>query len=112
MRKHADDIVDTWRIDHIINAIIGYTGEYRQQQEHLRQSLAELPPLPVNTPDEVLEAEPTPDAPDEAPPAVHAGATLPRDVLFRDLGSFVPGRMPLQQVRRPRWWWPLSQRIS
>lgn len=29
VKQHADDIVDTWRIDHIVNAIKIYAHEYR-----------------------------------------------------------------------------------
>ena len=124
VRQHADDIVDSWRVEHIINAIVGYADEYRQQQAQKPHRLAELPPLPVDTPDEELEAEPTPAAPDDVIKVVQLGGTalpsqpvafereLPRDVLFRDIGSIVPGRIVGPAVKHPRWWWPFSQRSN
>jgi hypothetical protein len=118
VRANTDDIVDTWRVDHIINAIEFQVSEYRARPAQVLPNKADLPPLPVNPPDEEVAPDPTPEAPDEAATApisvtnerktTQAG---PRDVLFKDpLGSFVPGAAPLnlRDRRQPKWWWPFD----
>jgi MTH538 TIR-like domain (DUF1863) len=111
VRKHADDIVDTWRVDHIINAIETYVGEYRLKKPAAGLVPSALPPLPVNAPDDEVTAQPTPEAPLELLTTQPTGqGALPRDVLFPDrLGSYIPGSMTVRDNKQPRWWWPFKQ---
>lgn len=122
VREHADDIVDTWRVDHIVNAIEWRVDECRSRPPPQVVDMSELPPLPISTPDEELDAEPTPDNAAELGAATTSDHTvietpsreqsqaLPRDVLYRDLGAFVPQSIASPRNRPPRWWWPFTQR--
>ncbi len=105
VKTHATDIVDTWRIAHIVNAIREYAQDYRPQQHHRRVALK---PLPVSAPDDEEAPNPSPLAPDETSgPVGPAQAELPRDVLFRDIRDVASGNdmpIPSQEIRVPRWW--------
>jgi hypothetical protein len=110
VKQHADDIVDTWRIDHIINAIKIYGNEYRRLES--RSAPPTSSTLPSESPDVELAAEPTPPVPDnlrEIDMIETYQAELPRDVLFRDLGAYVPDARTSAARLPPRWWWPFSR---
>ena len=108
VKWYADDIVDTWRIDHIVNAIRIYAQEYRTANRV--NSLPAAAALSQEQPDAAVEAEPSPPAPEECEGALR-DTQSPREALYRDpLGSFVPGMRPSQPTRQPRWWWPFDLR--
>ncbi len=120
VKQHANDIVDTWRINHIISAIKLYGNTYRYEQ--LATPLVVVPSsLPPESPDVEVSPEPTPLAPDEQANMDETievldeptPGLLPRDVLFHTLGSYVPGdgTAGLHSARRPRWWWPFSKEL-
>jgi hypothetical protein len=110
VKRHADDIVDTWRMDHIVNAIRLYRREYRAT------NILVPPPqvLPPEQPDTELDAEPSPPIPDVVAEAIERGllaapGELPRDVLHREFGNIRPGELyALPKERVPRWWWPFG----
>jgi MTH538 TIR-like domain (DUF1863) len=107
VKRHAIDIVDTWREDHIVNAIKGYASEYRTNALATRRCNAAA--LPQEQPDTEVDAQPSPPAPNES----GAGQTIaetPRDVLSRDhLGTYVPGALSSFSGKQPRWWWPFTR---
>jgi hypothetical protein len=109
VKRHAIDIVDTWREDHIVNAIKGYSSEYRTSAATTRGVHGNAAALPQEQPDTEVDAEPSPLAPNES----GAGQTIaetPRDVLSRDgPGTYVPGALFGYPSRQPRWWWPFTR---
>lgn len=109
VRVHADDIVDTWRVEHIVNAIKDHGQDYRARRTFA--ALTSPPPLPGSAPDESVAPEPSPKSPEEV---AEAGARfsllkklLPKDLLFRDARELRGGPMfptPPSAGNAPRWW--------
>jgi hypothetical protein len=107
VKMHATDIVDTWREDHIVNAIRGYGSEYRASVRAMPKAHAGVTTLPKEQPDTEVGPEPSPPSPDERKEP--RSAELPREVLTREgLGKFVPGALSAYSARHPRWWWPFG----
>lgn len=116
VRDHADEIVDTWRIDHITNAIEILADQF--QGKKLKRAQA-APPVQPAPPDEEVVNDPSPiEAP--APSAVASrvdtevdeasrAVVRPKAVLFQDLGKFVPGPRVFPVVKEPRWWHRISK---
>lgn len=105
VRERSIDIVDTWRTDHIVHAIKGYAAEYAKAE---KKALRVPDVLPLALPDIVEPANPTPDQP-LRPTHGFVKQALPRDVLYPDIGSIVPGQLPRISKPEPRWWWPFSR---
>lgn len=115
VRAHADEIVDTWVVAHIIEAIELLVEESRSKPRPLTPLPADrLPPLAPEQPDEAVDIEPSPDRLHEEaiePSPVVATSERPRDVLFQaDLGPVVPGPPVFLQPARPRWWHRFTRR--
>jgi hypothetical protein len=107
VKLHATDIVDTWREDHIVNAIRGYGSEYRASMRAIPEAHTRVAALPNEQPDTEVDPDPSPPSPDERNEL--RSAELPREVLTREgLGTFVPGALSAYSARRPRWWWPFG----
>jgi hypothetical protein len=95
VRRQADELVYTWRADHIINAIEGLGEEYRKREQS--PPLEELPPLvPAVTDIDVALGD-------------TGSEERPRDVLFQEEAT---GPTAAILPRKPRWWWPFARRLS
>ena len=108
VKAHADDIVDTWRVEHIVNAIKQYGKEYRARRR-LRGQVSDLSPLPADAPDEGVPPTPTALSPAEISELTEADPPVlrPKDLLFRDiqeLSGGTPNPVPDYQARVPVWW--------
>lgn len=111
VRVHVDDIVDTWRADHIANAIKQYARDYRARLRH-RAQINALNPLPNTAQDEEVEPTPSPLSPEELLEAQEVRGNdvqplTPRELLFRDVREVASGPvnpMPDQEGSFPRWW--------
>ena len=113
VKLHADDIVDTWRIEHIINALKKYGRDYRQRH-HLQNRIVALTTLPTDAPDAEIPPTPTPLSPEEVTELGHQATVplKPKDLFFRDIrdlggGTSVP--VPDYESRVPAWWYPSDQ---
>lgn len=102
VREHATDIVDTWRTDHIVNAIRGYKALAKKK----RKKEAVLPQVAEDQRDDEVPAIPSPPAPEECQPLQ---PEVPRDVLFRNhTASIIPAAIPRLVEPQPKWWWPFD----
>jgi hypothetical protein len=113
VKAHADDIVDTWRVEHIVNAVKRYDKEYRVRRP-LRDHVTGLAPLPVDTPDEEIPPSPTPLSPEEISESGRGATTplKPKDLFFRDIREFaagIPNPMPDYETRVPVWWYSVDK---
>jgi hypothetical protein len=98
VRKHATDIVDTWREDHIVNAVKGYGDDYLANGAPLSQGSA--PALPAEQPDAAVAPEPSPPTPEELEPPGRMETV--REVLSREeLGTYVPGALSSFSGKQP-----------
>lgn len=109
VRVHADDIVDTWRVEHIVNAIKNYGHDYRARRAF--DTKPSPPPLPRLASDKSLAPEPSPRSPEEVAEAEGRFSflkrILPKDLLFRDAKELKGGPafpMPPTGDGAPRWW--------
>jgi hypothetical protein len=114
VRDQATEIVDTWRIDHITNAIEWNVDDLRRRRgsaEIVKRLAPSVMPLLVRSPpDEEVPPNPSPSsAPPPPPEAAQADAEVDAsevrepDGFFRDLGQVVPSPPAFMQPK-PRWW--------
>jgi hypothetical protein len=104
VRRHADELVLSWRIDQITDAIRRLAPSPRQRPE---PSLADLPPVGPPEPDMPLLAEELGTLADE-PPVRPAPGPSPREVIRPQTGSDATRRT--DPPSKPRhWWWPFAR---